>query len=198
MMDKFVELAKELAVQGQMLDVLLKLQFALNGDTANVLHINREVPNVDQDLIQFRAQKRRKIQLKDKCVELVKELAVQDQMLDVLLKLQFALNGDIASALHINQEILNVDQDLIPIKIQRRRMMDKFVELAKELAVQDRMLDVLLKLQFVLNGDIASVLHIDLETLNVDQASDYISISFVNCLFYNLDIITSVSIVKLN
>ena len=77
-------------------------------------------------------------------------------------------------------------------------MMDKFVELAKELAVQGQMLDVLLKPQFVLNGDIASVLHINQETLNVDQASDYISISFVNCLFYNLDIITSVSIVKLN
>ena len=77
-------------------------------------------------------------------------------------------------------------------------MMDKFVELAKELAALDQMLDVLLKLQFALNGDIASVLHIDQEILNVDQASDYISISFVNCLFYNLDIITSVSIVKLN
>ena len=136
---RFVELVKELAVQGQMLDVLLKLQFALNGDTANVLLINREVPNVDQDLIQFRTQKKRKIQMKDKCVELAKELAVQGQMMDVLLKLQFVLNGDTASVLHIDQEILNVD-----------------------------------------------------------QASDYISISFVNCLFYNLDIITSVSIVKLN
>ena len=138
---------------------------------------------------------------KARFVELAKELAVQGQMLDVLLKLQFALNGDIASVLHINQEILNVDQDLIPIKIQRRReiqMMDKFVELAKELAALDQMLDVLLKLQFVLNGDIASVLHIDQEILNVDQASDYISISFVNYLFYNLDIITSVSVVKLN
>ena len=77
-------------------------------------------------------------------------------------------------------------------------MMDKFVELAKELAVQDQMLDVLLKPQFALNGDTASALHIDQEILNVDQASDYISISFLNCLFYNLDIITSVSIVKLN
>ena len=114
---RFVDLVKELAVQGQMLDVLLKLQFALNGDTANVLLINREIPNVDQDLIQFRTQKKRKIQMKDKCVELVKELAVQDQMMDVLLKLQFALNGDTASVLHINQEILNVDQDLIQIKI---------------------------------------------------------------------------------
>ena len=74
----------------------------------------------------------------------------------------------------------------------------RFVELAKELAVQGQMLDVLQKLQFALNGDTASALHIDQETLNVDQASDYISISFVNCLFYNLDILTSVSIVKLN
>ena len=77
-------------------------------------------------------------------------------------------------------------------------MQVKCVELAKELAVQGQMLDVLLKPQFVQNGDTASALHINLEILNVDQASDYISISFVNCLFYNLDIITSVSIVKLN
>ena len=70
-----------------------------------------------------------------------------------------------------------MDQDLIPIKIQRRReiqMMDKFVELAKELAVQGQMLDVLLKLQFVLNGDTASVLHIDLEALIVDPGLDLI------------------------
>jgi len=50
-MNKFVELAKELVVQGQMLDVLLKPQFVLNGDTASVLHIDQEILNVVQDLI---------------------------------------------------------------------------------------------------------------------------------------------------
>ena len=50
--------------------------------------------------------------MEHKCAELAKELAVQDQMLDVLLKLQFALNGDTASVLHIDKEALNVDQEL--------------------------------------------------------------------------------------
>ena len=108
--------------------------------------------------------------MEHKCAELAKELAVQDQMLDVLLKLQYVLNGDIASVLHIEQEALNADQNLDSTKsLILLRKKEIFVELAKELAVQDRMMDVLLKLQFALNGDTASVLHIDLEALNVDQ-----------------------------
>ena len=169
---RFVDLAKELAVQDQILDVLLKLQFALNGDTANVLLINREVPNVGQDLIQFRTQKKRKIQMKDKCVELAKELAVQDQMLDVLQKLQFVLNGDTASVLHIDLEALNVDQELDSFQIQRKielQMQDKCVELAKEVAVQGQTLDVLLKPQFVQSSGIASVLFTDQVDHNADQ-----------------------------
>ena len=47
----------------------------------------------------------------------------------------------------------------------------KFVELAKEPAVLDPMMDVLQKLLYVLNGDIASVLHTNLEILSVDLAS---------------------------
>ena len=113
--------------------------------------------------------------MEHKCAELAKELAVQDQMLDVLLKLQYVLNGDIASVLHIEQEALNADQNLDSTKsLILLRKKEIFVELAKELAVQGQMLDVLLKLQFALNGDTASVLHIDLEALNVDQGLDLI------------------------
>ena len=42
------------------------------------------------------------------------------------------------------------------------------VELAKELAVLDPMMGVLKRLLYVQSGDIASVLHTNLETLNVD------------------------------
>ena len=112
---KCAELAKELAVQDQMLDVLLKLQYVLNGDIASVLHIEQEALNADQNLDSTKSLIL--LRKKEIFVELAKELAVQDRMLDVLLKLQFALNGDTASVLHIDQEILNVVQDLIPIKI---------------------------------------------------------------------------------
>ena len=74
--------------------------------------------------------------MEHKCAELAKELAVQDQMLDVLLKLQYVLNGDIASVLHIEQEALNADQNLDSTKsLILLRKKEIFVELAKELAV---------------------------------------------------------------
>ena len=171
---KCAELAKELAVQDQMLDVLLKLQYVLNGDIASVLHIEQEALNADQNLDSTKSLIL--LRKKEIFVELAKELAVQGQMLDVLLKPQFALNGDTASVLHIDLEALNVDQELDLIKSLLRkkeiRTKESYVELAKELAVQDQMLDVLLKLQFALNGDTASVLHIDKEALNVDQELD--------------------------
>ena len=50
MMDKFVELAKELAVQGQMLDVLLKPQFVQSSGIASVLFTDQVDHNADQDL----------------------------------------------------------------------------------------------------------------------------------------------------
>ena len=43
----------------------------------------------------------------------------------------------------------------------------KFVELAKEPAVPDPMMGVLQRLLYALSGDIVSVIHISLETLNV-------------------------------
>ena len=109
---KCVELAKELAVQDQMLDVLLKLQFALNGDTASVLHIDLEALNVDQELHSFQIQRKIELQMQVKCVELAKELAVQGLTLDVLLKPQFVQSSGIASVLFTDQVDHNADQDL--------------------------------------------------------------------------------------
>ena len=44
----------------------------------------------------------------------------------------------------------------------------RFVEQARELAVLDPMMGVLMRHLYVLSGDIANVLHTNLETLNVD------------------------------
>ena len=109
---RFVDLAKELAVQDQMLDVLQKLQFVLNGDTASVLHIDLEALNVDQELDSFQIQRKIELQMQDKCVELAKEVAVQGQTLDVLLKPQFVQSSGIASVLFTDQVDHNADQDL--------------------------------------------------------------------------------------
>jgi len=49
--------------------------------------------------------------MEDKFVEQDRELVVLVLMMDVLLKLQFVQNMDIVNVLHINQEVLNVDQD---------------------------------------------------------------------------------------
>ena len=46
----------------------------------------------------------------------------------------------------------------------------KFVELAKEPAVPDPMIGVLQRLLYALSGDIVSVLHTNLEILNVALA----------------------------
>ena len=113
--------------------------------------------------------------LEGKFVELAKELAVLDPMMDVLQKLLYVLNGDIASVLHTNLEILSVALDLMMVpwiwEQQRIRVMKiKSVELARELAVLDQMMAVLQKLLYALNGDTASVLHTNLEILNVALA----------------------------
>ena len=105
-------------------------------------------------------------------VEQVKELAVLDPMMGVLQKLLYVQSGDIVSVLHTNLEILNVV--LVLMKVPRERELQvevESVEQVKEPAVQDPMMAVLQRLLYVQNGDIANVLHTNLEVLNVVLAS---------------------------
>ena len=101
-----MEQAKELAVLAPMMDVLQKLLYALSGDIVSVIHTNQEILNVA--LVLMKVPRKRLPQLQVESVEQVKELAVLDQMMAVLQKLLYALNGDIANVLHTNPEILSV------------------------------------------------------------------------------------------
>ena len=105
-------------------------------------------------------------------VEQVKELAVLDPMMGVQQKLLYAQSGDIVSVLHTNLEVQNVV--LVLMKVPRERELQvevESVEQVKEPAVQDPMMAVLQRLLYVQNGDIANVLHTNLEVLNVVLAS---------------------------
>ena len=115
MMDRSVEQDKELAVLVQMMVALKKHQSALSGDTVNAPPINLEIRSVDQVLILL--QQTIKLweckQLGIKYVEKVKELAVLDQTMAVLLKLLYVQNGDIANVRPINLGDLSVALDLM-------------------------------------------------------------------------------------
>ena len=114
----------------------------------------------------------------DKFVEWDKVLVVLVLMMVVLQKLQFVLNMDIVSVLHINLEVQNVVQALEMAMMVRHklevnkqmRMEDRFVELDWVHVVLVLMMVVLQKLQYVQNMDTVNVLHINLEVLNVDLA----------------------------
>ena len=125
-MMQYVELAKELAVLDPMMAVHQKLLYALNGDIASVLHTNLEIQSVVLDLMimvklvleveeeQLEEEKEQLEEEKEqlglgiKFVGQVKELAVLDPMMGVLMRHLCALSGDIVSVLHTNLEILNV------------------------------------------------------------------------------------------
>ena len=115
MMDRSVGQDKELAVLVQMMVALKKHQSALSGDIVNAPPINLEIRSVDQVLILL--QQTIKLweckQLGIKYVEKVKELAVLDQMMAVLLKLLYVQNGDIANVRPINLGDLSVALDLM-------------------------------------------------------------------------------------
>ena len=101
---------------------------------------------------------------------LVKELAAQDLIEDVPLKRQYAQSLDIVNALLINQEDQSVDQGNLQVEVLKRLLIiDKSVALVKELAAQDLIMDVPLKLQYVQSLDIVNVLLIYQEDQNVDQ-----------------------------
>ena len=167
MMERSVGQDKELAVLVQMMVALKKHQSALSGDIVNAPPINLEIRSVDQVLILL--QQTIKLweckQLGIKYVEKVKELAVLDQMMAVLLKLLYVQNGDIANVRPINLGDLSVALDLMTLK-QTVRMLS--VEKEKVLAALDQMMAVLQRLLSVLNGDIANVLLINRGILNVD------------------------------
>ena len=112
-------------------------------------------------------------QLQVESVEQVKEPAVLDQMMGVHQRLLYVQNGDIASVIHISLETLNVGLVLtMPRKWEPQPQLQvESVEQGKEPAVLDPMMGVLQKLLYALNGDIASVLHTNLEVLSVDLAS---------------------------
>merc|ERR1719270_1621709 len=118
------------------------------------------------------------MRMEDRFAEQDKEHVVQVLMMVVLQKLQFVLNMDIVSVLHINLEVQNVVQALEMAMMVRHklevnkqmRMEDRFVELDWVHVVLVLMMVVLQKLQYVQNMDIVSVLHINLEVLNVVQA----------------------------
>ena len=110
--------------------------------------------------------------LEGRFVEQARELAVLDPMMGVLMRHLYVLSGDIANVLHTNLEILNVVLALMLVpwiwEQQRIRVMEnKFVDLAKEPAVLDQMMGVHQKLLCAQSGDIVSVLHTNLEVLNV-------------------------------
>ena len=167
MMDRSVGQDKELAVLVQMMVALKKHQSALSGDIVNAPPINLEIRSVDQVLILL--QQTIKLweckQLGIKYVEKVKELAVLDQMMAVLLKPLYVQNGDIVNVRPISLGDLSVALDLMTLK-QTVRMLS--VEKEKVLAALDQMMAVLQRLLSVLNGDIANVLLINPGIQSVD------------------------------
>ena len=131
---KFVEQAKELAVLDPMMGVQQKLLCALSGDIASVQHTSLEILSVDLALIMVPwiwEQQRIRV-MENKFVDLAKEPAVLDQMMGVLQKLLYALNGDIVSVLHTNLEIQSVALALIIME-----------ELVQEVDQEEQQLEVL-------------------------------------------------------
>jgi len=79
-------------------------------------------------------------------------------------------------------------------QLENKLMEDKFVEQDKELVVLVLMMDVLLKLQYVQNMDIASVLHINLEVLNVDKV--FLKYRFCHLLSLEIPFLTLTNLLK--
>ena len=71
---RYVVLVKVLAVQGLIMDVLLKPQYVQSGDIANVPPICLEDPNVDRDLTKISSLK--SLSIINRSAVLVKVLAV--------------------------------------------------------------------------------------------------------------------------
>ena len=82
-------------------------------------------------------------------MELAKELAVLDPMMGVLLKLLYALSGDIASVLHTNLEILSVALDLIIMEelVLQVEQEEQQLEVLKQMLVVEKQEEQKLKKQ---------------------------------------------------
>ena len=167
---KCAELAKELAVQDQMLDVLLKLQYVLNGDIASVLHTNLEIQSVALDLIIMVLQEEQQL-------EVLKQMLVVEKQEEQKLKKQGHLQmkeqvekQKLRRQGHLEMEGQVEKQEELKQLEKKQKMLEleiKFVEQDKEPAVLDPMMGVLQNLLYVQSGDIVSVLHTNLEILNV-------------------------------
>ena len=104
--NKYVEKARELVALDLMMAVLQKLQSALSMVTVNVLNINREDQSVDLALvIVWKFLEKATV---GRSVVQDLEPAVQEPMKAVLLRLLFALSGDIVNVKLINKVVLNV------------------------------------------------------------------------------------------
>ena len=173
---KCVELAKELAVQGQMLDVLLKPQFALNGDIASVLHTNLEIQSVALDLIVME-ELVLQVEQEEQQLEVLKQMLVVEKQEEQKLKKQGHLQmkeqvekQKLRRQGHLEMEGQVEKQEELKQLEKKQKMLEleiKSVELAKEPVVLDPMMGVLQKLLYALSGDIVSVPHTNLEILNV-------------------------------
>ena len=104
--NKSVEKARELVALDLMMAVLQKLQSALSMVTVNVLNINREDQNVDLALVKVWKFLEKATVGRSVVQDL--EPVVQDPMKAVLLRLLFALSGDIVNVKLINKVVLNV------------------------------------------------------------------------------------------
>ena len=82
-------------------------------------------------------------------MELAKELAVLDPMMGVLLKLLYALSGDIASVLHTNLEIQSVALDLIIMEelVLQVEQEEQQLEVLKQMLVVEKQEEQKLKKQ---------------------------------------------------